>query len=83
MVTIMFSLKCSNSSRYAIIFGNIGSINIIFVSKATYPALEVIAGNVVRTSQARLLLEAGADGLRVGIGVGSGINKLYYEIIYL
>jgi IMP dehydrogenase len=39
--------------------------------KTAHPSVEVIAGNVVRTSQARRLLESGADGLRVGMGVGS------------
>lgn len=39
--------------------------------KTNFPAMDVIAGNIVRSSQARILLEAGADALRVGMGVGS------------
>lgn len=39
--------------------------------KAAYPDLDVVVGNIATGEAARFLIEAGADGIKVGIGPGS------------
>lgn len=39
--------------------------------KQNYPKVEVIGGNIATAAAARALVEAGADGVKVGIGPGS------------
>ncbi len=39
--------------------------------KSAYPDLEVVGGNIISAEAARAMAEAGADGVKVGIGPGS------------
>ncbi len=48
-----------------------GVIQTVKDVKKTYPELELIAGNVATAEGTRSLIEAGADGIKVGVGPGS------------
>jgi len=51
---------------------NIKVLRAIEHIKKTYPHLDIIAGNVVTPEGCMTLINAGADGIRTGIGNGSG-----------
>lgn len=48
-----------------------GVIDTLKYIKKNYPGVDVIAGNIATPDAARALIEAGADGVKVGIGPGS------------
>lgn len=48
-----------------------GVIDALKAIKAAYPGLDVVVGNIATAQAAKDLIEAGADGLKVGIGPGS------------
>jgi IMP dehydrogenase len=48
-----------------------GVIQMVERVKSRWPALQVIAGNIVTAEAAQALVKAGVDGVKVGIGPGS------------
>ena len=48
-----------------------GVIELLKKIKKTFSSLDVVVGNVATTEAARALVDAGADGVKVGIGPGS------------
>lgn len=48
-----------------------GVIETLKVAKTTYPKLDIIVGNIATPQAALALADAGADGVKVGIGPGS------------
>ena len=48
-----------------------GVLDKIRLIKRSHPNLQLVAGNIVTADAARALVEAGADGVKVGIGPGS------------
>lgn len=48
-----------------------GVVDLLKLVKKSYPALDVVIGNIATGEAARMLVDAGADAVKVGIGPGS------------
>jgi len=48
-----------------------GVVDVLKKAKAAYPDMQFIVGNIATPEAAKMLVEAGADGVKVGIGPGS------------
>ena len=48
-----------------------GVVNTLKLIKKKYPNLDVVVGNIATAEAAKYLVDAGADGIKVGIGPGS------------
>jgi len=46
-------------------------LDTVRLAKQTFPNLQVVGGNIATTEAAEALIDAGADGVKVGIGPGS------------
>jgi len=46
-------------------------INLLKEVKKRYPSLDIVVGNIATAEAAKMLVSAGADGVKVGIGPGS------------
>lgn len=67
-----------------------GVADMLKLAKKSYPTLDVVVGNIATGDAARMLIEAGADAVKVGIGPGSicttrviaGVGVPQLEAIY-
>ncbi|KAA6340765.1 Inosine-5'-monophosphate dehydrogenase [termite gut metagenome] len=50
---------------------HVGVINVLREAKKRFPKIDVVVGNIATAEAAGMLADAGADGVKVGIGPGS------------
>ncbi|KAA6308116.1 hypothetical protein EZS27_040207, partial [termite gut metagenome] len=50
---------------------HVGVINVLREAKKRFPKIDVVVGNIATAEAASMLADAGADGVKVGIGPGS------------
>nr|WP_320059872.1 IMP dehydrogenase [uncultured Bacteroides sp.] len=48
-----------------------GVVDVLIESKKRFPNIDIVVGNIATGDAAKMLAEAGADGVKVGIGPGS------------
>ena len=54
-----------------------GVIKVLKFLKKKYPNIDVVAGNVATKDGAKLLIESGADAIKVGVGPGSILSLIH------
>ena len=54
-----------------------GVIAMLGKVKAAYPNTDIVCGNIATAEAAKALVEAGADGVKVGIGPGSILSLIH------
>lgn len=65
------ALIAAGADVFAFEGDHLQQVELIKLAKQKYPEIQIICGNVATAAQVKLLCESGADGLRVGVGVGS------------
>lgn len=50
---------------------SLGVVSLLKEVKAKYPHIDIVVGNIATAEAAKYLIEAGADGIKIGIGPGS------------
>ncbi len=50
---------------------SVGVINMVKSLKTSFPEIDIVAGNVATGAACKALVEAGVDGIKVGVGPGS------------
>jgi IMP dehydrogenase len=48
-----------------------GVVDVLKEAKKRFPEMDIVVGNIATAEAARMLIDAGADGIKVGIGPGS------------
>ncbi len=57
-----------------------GVVDVLQTIKKNFPDIDVVVGNVATAAGAKHLAEAGADGVKVGIGRGASVPRAWWRV---